>query len=41
MTVIIRADKEARFHEHPQTMVAIKSAGFRKLQLRAEIASNQ
>src|SRR3954468_7424553 len=35
VTVIIRADKEARFLNIHKTMVAIKQAGFRKLQLRA------
>jgi len=40
VTVIIRADKDARFLNIHKTMVAIKSAGFRKLQLRAEIAPN-
>jgi biopolymer transport protein ExbD len=41
VTVIIRADKDARFLNIHKTIVAIKSAGFRKFQLRAEIASNQ
>ena len=40
VTVIIRADKEARFRDIHKTMTAIKQAGFRKLQLRAEIAAN-
>src|SRR5947209_13563655 len=39
MTVIIRADKEARFRDIHKTMTAIKQAGFSKLQLRAEIAN--
>ena len=37
MTVIIRADKDAKFQDIHKTMVAIKSAGFKRLQLRAEI----
>ncbi len=41
ITVIIRADKDARFLNVHKTILAIKSAGFRKFQLRAEIASNQ
>jgi biopolymer transport protein ExbD len=40
VTVIIRADKETRFLNIHKTIVAIKQAGFKKLQLRAEIASN-
>ena len=41
VTVIIRADKDTRFLNIHKTMMAIKQAGFRKLQLRAEIASSQ
>jgi biopolymer transport protein ExbD len=40
VTVIIRADKEARFLNIHKTIVAVKQAGFRKFQLRAEIAGN-
>jgi biopolymer transport protein ExbD len=40
VTVIIRADKEARFQNIHKTIVAVKEAGFRKFQLRAEIAGN-
>jgi biopolymer transport protein ExbD len=40
MTVIIRADEEARFRDIHKTMSAIKEAGFHKLQLRAKIASD-
>jgi biopolymer transport protein ExbD len=40
ITVIIRADKDTRFQNIHKTMLAIKEAGFRKLQLRAEIAAN-
>jgi biopolymer transport protein ExbD len=40
VTVIIRADKDTRFQNIHKTMLAIKEAGFRKLQLRAEIAAN-
>lgn len=39
ITVIIRADKEAKFRDIFKSMAAIKSAGFKKLQLRAEIGS--
>lgn len=38
VTVIIRADKDAKFMHIFRTMSVIKAAGFRKLQLRAEIA---
>jgi biopolymer transport protein ExbD len=41
MTVIIRADKDARYHHILKTMQAIKAAGFRKLQLRAQIAESK
>ena len=37
VTVIIRADRDARFQHIHKTMMAIKAAGFRKLQLRAQI----
>jgi biopolymer transport protein ExbD len=37
VTVIIRADKDARFEHVHKTMIAIKRAGFRKLQFRAVI----
>jgi biopolymer transport protein ExbD len=37
VTVIIRADRDARFISIHRTMMAIKAAGFRKLQLRAEL----
>jgi biopolymer transport protein ExbD len=40
VTVIIRADREARVQHIIKTMTAIKQAGFRKLQFRAQI-SNQ
>jgi len=40
VTVIIRADRDTRFFNIHKTMVAIKQAGFRKLQLRAEIAAS-
>lgn len=40
VTVIIRADRETRFRDIHKTMLAIKEAGFRKLQLRAQIAAN-
>lgn len=40
ITVIIRADKDTRFLNIHKTMAAIKDAGFRKLQLRAEIAAS-
>ena len=39
VTVIIRADRDTRFLNIHKTMLAIKNAGFRKLQLRAEIAA--
>jgi biopolymer transport protein ExbD len=39
VTVIIRADKDARFRDIFKTMSAIKASGYRKLQLRAEIAA--
>jgi len=35
VTVIIRADRDARFAHIHKTMLAIKEAGFKKLQLRA------
>jgi biopolymer transport protein ExbD len=35
VTVIIRADKDARFSHIHKTMLAIKQAGFKKLQFRA------
>jgi len=38
VTVIIRADKEARFLHIYSTIMAIKTSGFKKLQLRAELA---
>jgi biopolymer transport protein ExbD len=38
ITVIIRADKDAKFMHIHKTMMAIKAAGFKKLQLRAEVA---
>ena len=38
VTVIIRADRDARFTHIHRTMMAIKAVGFKKLQLRAEIA---
>jgi biopolymer transport protein ExbD len=38
VTVIIRADKDAKFMHIHKTMMAIKAAGFKKLQLRAEVA---
>lgn len=41
VTVIIRADKEARFLNIHKTIVAVKQAGFRKFQLRAEIKGDQ
>ena len=41
VTVIIRADKDARFQNIHKTIVAVKDAGFRKFQLRAEIKGDQ
>jgi len=41
ITVIIRADKDARYHHILKTMQAIKAAGYSKLQLRAQIAENK
>ena len=41
VTVIIRADKDAKFMHIHRTMMAIKTSGFKKLQLRAEIAQAQ
>lgn len=38
VTVIIRADKEARFTHIHRTMLAVRKAEFRKLQLRAQVA---
>jgi biopolymer transport protein ExbD len=38
VTVIIRADREARFLHIHRVMMAIKAVGYRKLQLRAEVA---
>jgi biopolymer transport protein ExbD len=38
VTVIIRADKDARFLHIHRTMMQIKQVGFKKLQLRAELA---
>jgi len=35
VTVIIRADRDARFTHIHKTMLAVKAAGFKKLQLRA------
>jgi biopolymer transport protein ExbD len=40
VTVIIRADRDARFVSIHRTMLAIKAIGFKKLQLRAEIAGS-
>ncbi|HEX3150658.1 MAG TPA: biopolymer transporter ExbD [Gemmataceae bacterium] len=40
-TVIIRADKDTRFQNIFKTMSAIKAAGYKKLQLRAEIAGQK
>ena len=37
VTVIIRADRDARVEHIIKTMKAIKDSGFRKLQLRAQI----
>ncbi len=37
VTVIIRADKDSKFKDIHKTMVAIKTAGFKNLQLRAEL----
>jgi biopolymer transport protein ExbD len=37
VTVIIRADRDARFTHIHRTMMAIKAVGFKKLQLRAEL----
>lgn len=39
VTVIVRADKDTKFKDIFKVMAAIKSAGFKKLQLRAEIGS--
>ena len=41
VTVIIRADKDARFSNIYSTIMAIKTSGFKKLQLRAEIAGQK
>jgi biopolymer transport protein TolR len=41
VTVIIRADREARYRDILKTITAVKVAGFKKLQLRAEIAQKQ
>ena len=41
VTVIIRADRDALFTHIHKTMLAIKLAGFEKLQLRAEIGGNK
>src|SRR5262245_16103662 len=41
VTVIIRADQNARYHHILKTMQAVKSAGFRKIQLRAQIGKNK
>jgi biopolymer transport protein TolR len=41
VTVIIRADREAKYRDILKTITAIKVAGFKKLQLRAEIAQQQ
>jgi biopolymer transport protein ExbD len=41
VTVIIRADKDAKFMHIHRTMMAIKTSGFKKLQLRAEVAAPQ
>jgi biopolymer transport protein TolR len=41
VTVIIRADKEAKFRDIFKVITAIKAAGFKKLQLRAEIPQQQ
>src|SRR5207244_2804904 len=37
VTVIIRADRDARFSHIHKTILAIKQAGFKKLQFRAQI----
>jgi biopolymer transport protein ExbD len=37
VTVIIRADRDARFLHIHRTMMAIKAVGYKKLQLRAEV----
>jgi len=37
VTVIIRADKDSKFKDIHKTMVSIKTAGFKNLQLRAEL----
>jgi len=41
ITVIVRADQNARYHHILKTMQAIKAAGYSKLQLRAQIAENK
>ncbi|HJZ91130.1 MAG TPA: biopolymer transporter ExbD [Gemmataceae bacterium] len=41
VTVIIRADREAKYRDILKTILAIKTAGFKKLQLRAEIAQKE
>src|SRR5262245_23856252 len=41
VTVIIRADRDAKYRDILKTITAIKTAGFKKLQLRAEIAQKQ
>lgn len=38
VTIIIRADREAKYGQILRTMMVIKSVGFRKVQLRAEVA---
>ena len=41
VTVIIRADRDARFTHILKVMLAVKKAGFRKIQLRAQVAESQ
>lgn len=38
VTIIIRADKDAQFRHVYRTIMAVKTSGFNKLQLRAEVA---
>ncbi|WP_020471973.1 ExbD/TolR family protein [Zavarzinella formosa] len=41
VTVIIRADKDAKFRDLHKTMTAIKKVGFKHLQLRAELPGSK
>jgi biopolymer transport protein ExbD len=41
VTIIIRADKDSRFRDVFKVMSSVKAAGFRKVQLRAEVAGQK